>query len=298
MKIQRKGNSKTSPCIITKEIVEYVTDLYVNKRMGMANIGKEIGASPSTVMRILHGANVHIRTDREQALKYSVDENYFETIDDEHKAYWFGLMYSDGFIQKARKYNSRKIGISLNIEDKPLLEKFKEDLKFTGDVKEYKVSSGFKVGAPYCRLLISNEKLASDLESKGCVEQKSTILKFPENKVISNDLMWHFLRGFIDGDGSIMLKHRETGCPDFVIGITSTKEMLEGIKKFLGKENLKLSQRYPDRNNNIYSLQIGGNFQAADICRNLYKDATIFMERKHDKYIQFLKEYEQYSRAN
>ena len=53
-----------------------------------------------------------------------------------------------------------------------------------------------------------------------------------------------------------------------------------------------------NRNNNIYSLQIGGNFQAADICRNRYKDATIFMERKHDKYIQFLKEYEQYSRAN
>ena len=298
MKIQRRGNSKTSPCIITKEITEYVTDLYVNKRMGMANIGKEIGAGTDIVSRILHENGVHIRTDREQALRYSVDENYFEKIDNEHKAYWFGLMYSDGFIQKVRKHNNRKVGISLNIDDKPLLEKFKEDLKFTGDVKEYKVSSGFKVGAPYCRLLITSEKLASDLEAKGCTEQKSTTLKFPEDKVISNDLMWHFLRGFIDGDGSIMLKHRKTGCPDFVIGITSAKEMLEGIKKFLGKENLKLSQRHPDRSNNIYELQIGGNFQAADICRNLYKDATIFMERKHDKYIQFLKEYEQYSRAN
>ena len=95
-----------------------------------------------------------------------------------------------------------------------------------------------------------------------------------------------------------MLKHSDTGFPLLVITITSTKEMLEGIKGFFGKNNLKLSQRYADRDNNIYSLTVGGNFQTMDIVKNIYKDATIFMERKHDKYIQFLKEYEQYSRAN
>ena len=58
-----------------------------------------------------------VRTDREQALKYTCDENYFEKIDTAEKAYWLGFMYTDGYIQNKRKNSNMKIGIALSQSD-------------------------------------------------------------------------------------------------------------------------------------------------------------------------------------
>lgn len=155
-----------------KECTEYAINLYVNEKMSIGNIAKEMDVSPKAVSIELKRNDVHIRTDREQSLKYTVNEKFFEIIDTEKKAYWLGFMYADGYITAERKHSGRKIGMSLSIKDIERLEAFKKDIEYTGDIKIYTVKQGYKLGVKYGRLIISSEKLASDLEDKGCFEQK------------------------------------------------------------------------------------------------------------------------------
>lgn len=46
--------------------------------------------------------------------------------------------------------------------------------------------------------------MMGDLISNGCVPKKSLILKFPEEDIVSKELQSHFIRGYFDGDGSLL----------------------------------------------------------------------------------------------
>lgn len=73
------------------------------------------------------------------------------------------------------------------------------------------------------------------------------------------------------------------------ITFTGTKEVLKGIQKFLGIEHLKLYQRFPERKNNNYTLQISGIQQVSKILKLLYKNAPeCVLKRKQDKYYRII----------
>ena len=47
----------------------------------------------------------------------------------------------------------------------------------------------------------STKKIVEDLKQKGCVPKKSLILTFPSKEILSENLRYHFIRGYFDGDG-------------------------------------------------------------------------------------------------
>ena len=57
------------------------------------------------------------------------DEDYFENINTPDKAYYLGLMMSDGYIQ-SNIYN-KEVGIALKTEDKYILDKLNNSLVST-----------------------------------------------------------------------------------------------------------------------------------------------------------------------
>ena len=125
----------------------------------MASLGKLWGCDPSTIKNIMKAYGISGRSlseARRNYLNYTINENSFSTIDSPDKAYWLGVMYSDGYISKTEYTN--KFGISVAERDKKWLEKFKQFLNYNGAIKHYTVSSGFKENTPYVRLLIGNNK--------------------------------------------------------------------------------------------------------------------------------------------
>ena len=50
-----------------------------------------------------------------------------------------------------------------------------------------------------------SQKTVNDLKKLGCVEKKSSILTFPTSQQVPNNLIYHFIRGYFDGDGSICI---------------------------------------------------------------------------------------------
>lgn len=80
-----------------------------------------------------------------------------------------------------------------------------------------------------CRLLFCSKELANDLAVLGCVNNKSLILTFPNEQQVPQQLLRHFLRGYVDGDGCLCYteKTRE-------FSITSTKEFFIGMLERTG----------------------------------------------------------------
>lgn len=245
------------------------------------------GKRPSVIYGILKRLNVQVRnpiviTDEQKLTrrKYSVNDNYFNVIDTEEKAYWLGFIYADGYVITGMD----KIGISLNSIDKNHLDKFKQATLATYPINDYEEKSGYGIGSIYSRILITSKQMKNDLLRLGIYENKTLILKFPAQ--VPQRLIRHFIRGYFDGDGSLTYGRKQVcGNCNYSIKFIGTIEMINAIQEYLGT-SVKEEQRYPERNVNNYSITIGGNQQVRKILDNLYQGATIYLERKYNRYIE------------
>ena len=169
--------------IFNQEAINCVIKKY-QEHKGSITIQRElkseynIDVSVHGIYLILHD-RVKIRDDRDQALKYTCDDNYFKEINTEEKAYWLGFLYADGYINNKRKQGNYKVGIAISESDKAHLEKFKNAIHYTGHIKTYPPSSSensYKGAKDYCRILITSPIMAEDLINKGCFVNKTDSL--------------------------------------------------------------------------------------------------------------------------
>lgn len=215
---------------------------------------------------------------------YTFNEEYFDNIITEHQAYWLGFLYADGYILSPRhrvnKPNeSQSFGFSIAESDSELFIKFKEDLQATSPVHYYKNNTiAFKNIQRYGRILLTSQHTVNSLKKYGVVENKTFFLKAPP---INIELIPAFIRGYSDGDGSIIIdkNNKYHWC------ILGTKELLIFFQEFF-KTNVKLSQRFPERENNNYTLTYGGNQQVPKLLDIIYNNATIYLQRKYNKYAE------------
>ena len=231
--------------------------------------------------------------------RYTVDDTYFDKIDTQDKAYYFGLLYADG----CNYEDSGLIKIDLIEKDVELLQTFANDIKYTGEIKHYytdieKIFSDddrvYKC-QPMTRLSFRSKRISEQLAIKGCVSNKSAIGLFPKEDIIPNDLLRHFIRGYMDGNGgsSFWIDNKNTGHKKFQIHCCGTTDIINNLSDiFKCKFNCKpaTTKRFEDRDNNNLQLCIDGNKVVCKILDWLYSDATVYMQRKYEKYIILLDE--------
>lgn len=232
----------------------------------MASLGRAWGCDPSTIKNIMKAYGVPGRTlseARRNYLNYTINEDIFSKIDSPDKAYWLGVMYSDGYITKTEYTN--KFGITVAERDRNWLEKFKQFLNYNGEIKEYETGkTSFVPGLPYVRLLIGNNKIVEDLINLGVVENKTKLIKKLPNISYLDD----FIRGYIDGDGALTKR-----LPRIII--SGNKEFLEDIANYFQLPY----HLYQDKS--IYSLQYNKNCSEY-LEKRLYKNANYYLDRKYE----------------
>ena len=245
----------------------------------MRQIEKDYNVTRQSVAKFLEEQQIKT-TKGNHYRKYTHNYDFFEIIDTEEKAYWLGFMFADGYIvDYTNKYGEDKFGITLHTKDVQSLEQFKRAIQATNPIIDVSTN-----GRQLSRIIMSSQKTVNDLISHGCVKQKSLILKPPIN--IPDELVHHFIRGFFDGDGSIYWnksefeRHDTWNKPSYTLCITSTKEMIEWIIDTVKFGHLSKEKR---RVNTWYYRQ-DGNKKVKDFCDYIYKDATVFMERKYQLY--------------
>lgn len=265
--------------IFSEQEKQYIIKSYKEGK-SLRDLSSELGYARQTLSKLLKESEVAIRDNTENSRKYSHNENFFEEIDTEAKAYWLGFIYADGYIQSKVENRSQQVGITLSAVDKGHLLKFKESLEATNPIMDY-VGSGYNVDGIFSKILLTSQKTVDDLKRHGVNEQKTYDLQFPD--FLRDDLVRHFVRGYFDGDGSINYQERYANkYKAYQIGFTGSLHMIEGINSFFGKKN-KICKK-----GNAYYVNYAGVKQVNDFINIMYEDATLYLDRKYDKVQEFI----------
>lgn len=231
----------------------------------------------NNIYRMLKNIGV-VRNDSEKSRKYTYNKEYFKIIDNEEKAYWLGFIYADGYIiNEIKGKNKDSLGITLGIEDKEHIEKFKKSIDSNHPINIYKT----KYGTNSARIIIQDEELVADLIKLGVLRNKSLKLKFPTSDIVNESLIYHFIRGYFDGDGSLKKKGKNIKGYDF--SVLGTIEFLTELKVCLNVNN-KIRKCNKNNESNNYHLTFGGNQKVKLVTKKLYENATIYLNRKYERY--------------
>lgn len=202
------------------------------------------------------------------------NESYFEKIDTEDKAYWLGFIFADGSISKtdSKVSTENRLTISISVKDKALLQKFAECISMPQDkIRHYTPKNSYSCSemvSIYCNSI----KMVTDLKNLNCTPRKTFHSQMPP---IPEHLIRHFIRGYFDGDGTISGNTFE---------FTSDGNILHEIQiilmNSLGYRKTKIRER-----KNAFNLRYGGHNQLQKMFHYLYDDATIYLQRKYDKFL-------------
>lgn len=121
-----------------------------------------------------------------------------------------------------------------------------------------------------------SEYMSNKLNDIGMAPNKSLILKFPT--CVPDDLMHHFIRGVFDGDGYISHGGDYTceimGTEDFCIELQ--RKLLEvGIDSKIYNTTLR-------KETSTRRLYIGKKDNVRKFLNYIYKNSTVYLERKHE----------------
>ena len=268
-----------------EEIINVYNEDYVKNHMGIPSLKKKYNYDFYDAFKKL---NLEMRNNHEKSRKYTCNEDYFKDIDTEQKAYWLGFCYADGYLTRDSQYGSLKFGLSIGRVDYQHCVKFKEAIEFTGNINEYTVTQGYKIGTEYNRILITSEVFARNLMSHGLIERKSNIMNPPIG--VPEELIKHFIRGFQDANGSIMIVRNKDNpdIPSYGISFCGTEPLLEWIQDYLVKEGaIPHKYKYKKRKEEhiVTAFNFGGNRQVKHYLGYIYDGATVWLDRKYDRYL-------------
>lgn len=262
---------------IPDEIRANIINDYINGMSGEA-CARKYNIYGTTVMNILKKNNVEIRKNIPR--KYSYNENYFNVIDTEEKAYWLGFIAADGSIGKEGK--TLEIGLSSVDEDH--LIKFAKCIGAETNIVKRKKSKCNDKLCDVSRVYIANKQIAQDLIKAGLDVRKSLTLEYPKN--IPSHLQRHFIRGYFDGDGWITKGDISPyGIQRYIVGIIATKPFLDEMIKILEKEGIYPTN--PRKNGKMYIWSTSGMDNIIKFIDFIYKDSNVYLQRKYEKSLEY-----------
>lgn len=201
------------------------------------------------------------------------NENYFENIDSEDKAYFLGFICADGCVINDSKNYRYKLLLKIHTKDRHILEDFVEHIEGEMDIWTHGQRDICEVG-------FSGKKIINDLEHLGVIQNKTFNLEYPK---IREDLERHFLRGYFDGDGCIRInvdKRDNSHRGDLrIVGgsINFLETMNERMSNLFGVNKNKL---YGPKNKEYKFIGWAGMTDVEKIYEGFYSGASLFLKRK------------------
>lgn len=221
-----------------------------------------------------------------------IRHNIFSNIETELQAYLLGFYAADGSINEKRK----TFRIHLQKQDSELVYLYKDIISpdaRTFTVEEHKTTgrNGKKIIAHESfGVDITSSKLCTDLVNLGIGYNKSYCdLHIPN---IHESLIRHFIRGYFDGDGSIVVwLVREKGKSDRVRGkfdiCAKSASILNEFIKFFAKYSIKLNLNYLKRDD-MFIVTTSNKKEVEKIYHLLYDNANFYLSRKFNKFDHYV----------
>jgi len=200
------------------------------------------------------------RRERSGNKKYSLDINYFQSINSHEKAYWYGFLWADGCVQK-----NKVISLCINKRDKETLLNFRRAIGSNHPLKEIYKTGCLQV-AFRCAIMYN------DLYKLNIIPRKSYSNLMP---LIVDQLFSSFLLGIFDGDGHLQKNSLQ---------ITNTKETCDFINKKLLQFKLIDTSRITGTGSYASRLYIYRQRVINNLFKYMYQKLSCFMKRKYKRF--------------
>lgn len=257
---------------------------------GLDKIVKELNLSFSfdKVRSILQENNISIRNTKEAAQvrqmpdlrKFKINDDY--NLESHNGAWLLGFIAADGYLPIGHGSQNR-IVITLARKDEEILHLIAKELNYTGSIKQYVSAEGYDCSS----LNFTSKKLREKIESYGIGNNKTFKLK--ELPKLPKEFMLDFIRGFIDGDGSIIEpKNKKIN----ISLVCANKNFLNQIVKYLNSHlqtrivNIYETERVHTIYNIVYHTE-----DSFIIGRAIYLNDYLALPRKKQHFLEILKKY-------
>ena len=258
-------NQGSGTIVWSEDQIRYIINEYTEQDRTLKSLSEEFSIQPQSIRNLLRKNNIEI-TNKKTRL-YPRNSNYFNQIDTQDKAYWLGMLLSDGSITNGNSIN-------LGLKDKEHLEKFKQAIAAPAHKIITIEDNRYNPPCINYRLSIRDKKMAQDLAKYNIVPNKSYIdFSFPD---IPEEFYPDFIRGYFDGDGSIYFTNNK-----YILSWVGNKKFLTDLKIILNKENISLCQN--SKSKITYDLKISGAKDVFKILHYMYDNSTtdIRLDRKY-----------------
>lgn len=247
----------------------------------LASLSRTTGLTTYKVRQLLVNNHIQIRTQAQQNVfsnqqrSLSVDNNYFDNINNPHKAWILGFLAADGNVNEDRN----RIKIGLSSIDKEILEKIKQEIQIERAILDTETNNGFQIS----ELCWSSANHKNKLSQYDIVPNKT--YKGIHLPNLSEELQLAYFLGYYDGDGCF--KDDDTTCrieicsylPDIL------QDFVELHKKVFNFER----EVYKDPSRNNYYTLTYSTQMVEPILNKCYTICDLYLERKFLKYITWAK---------
>lgn len=258
-----------------EKIIKYYYD---NPNVKVKEIGQHFKLTKRAMGKLFKEFNISSRRKN----RYTLNEHFFDSIDNELKAYLLGYLFADGFVGD-EEYNN--IVFSQKKDDMEAVELFKESIEYTGELRIFEPGkASFKNSQDHVVVNFSSEHMANKLRNYGLLKKES----YKSLPKIDNNLLRHFVRGFFDGDGSITLtkshykdKVYYSGALDIIVN----KNLVDFFLNLFSDIHFTIDQSKTDY---MVYLKCRSKKGVKFFYDYFYKDSKYFLSRKKRKFDEII----------
>lgn len=285
--LKENGIKTVKPKLVPRESLKEASEYYINSNDSIINCAKKFKIGKNTLRAYLKEHNL-IKNSKNYQNDISYNEKFFDNIDTEEKAYWLGFIMADGYTRTDRKNNPSQTSIEISKKDIEILNAFKNSIKSNHIIKERSRRTITGKISELCSITISSQYLTSKLIECGVIPNK-TYYGFINEEIFDDneELIFHYLRGYSDGDGTI---NKNKGNYIFKLVIKS-ESILNTIANWI-KKYCNIDPKitlWEDKLGSAYRLSIQNKKEYFIFLDKLYKNANIYLNRKYQIYLDHKK---------
>lgn len=263
--LQRNGREFDRKPEGTEGKAEIIAALY-EAGHSTRDIGRMLGHGKSTVNAVVAGNGGKLRK-----VEGCERPDFFDVIDTPEKAYWLGFISADGCIVATARYpEGSHLAVQLAARDRGHLLKLKTALAANAGVHTRAVDGS---SSGLTSLSVGSRRLTQALLALGITPRKSATLEPWDGPA---DLMPHYWRGMMDGDGSLARKSGDL----FTVFLCGSEAVIQAFTKWASE--VCGTKAKPYTHSNIWYIAVSGRYQVPKLVRALYEDAPVSLDRKQE----------------
>jgi hypothetical protein len=269
--LQRKKDNADMASEFYKNILKYDNFLLSEEELksdyDVLKSIKEISKKYNRSKRIVSKRMRELGLDYKNKDKPKNVYNDFFDFDSEKKFYWVGFLAGKSSIIN----RGGKINLAINTNDKSIIDKFTQDSGMSINVCQMESKSKINYQGS-----IFDDDIIKKLSEFNITADKDVNYKIPE-KLLNNEQLRHLLRGYFDARSSLQINEK------IIFTVKNNKCFINQINDIFNSNGILITAKIKEYEyNKSHEIRYIGS-QAKNILNYLYKDATIYLDRKYDK---------------